>query len=213
MSNKKELYDDEFNSEENIEFEELTEENQIEDIFLENQEIEEDPIIEEIIEKISKHKEPEKHKLNYDTIFKGKKEEALDECYIEVASKQQTYELDMSSGYSFERENPVEYNRLSNLRKEMYDIIVNYIKLNIKTTRRKPARTEFNKNYGILVSKLEMTTYSYSEVFIEFAYYFSDNIENMFKFLDKEWGGKIAQELARKGNIRGTKKLDDIDFL
>ena len=58
-----------------------------------------------------------------------------------------------------------------------------------------------------------MGHFSYSEVFIEFSYYFSDNIENMFKLLDKKWGGKIAQELAKKGNIRGAKNLEDIDFL
>ena len=169
-------------------------------------------IIEEI--KSSKHKEIGKHSLKYDSIFKGKKDDSnLDEYFIETASKNNTFDPDSSSAYSFERESPTEYTRLSELRKELYNVIVDVIKLNIKNSRRKPARSDFNIHYGIIVDILDMEVYSYSEVFIEFAYYFSDNIENMFKLLDKKWGGKIAQELAKRGNIRGAKNLDDIDFM
>lgn len=230
MSNKNELFDDIEN--------ELNEDDidmSLDDIDIENviEEIESDIDIEEVSEigeleieleiedesesdskKESKHKEIGKHSLKYDSIFKGKKDDAsIDEYILESASKNNSFEPDTASSYSFERESPTEYTRLNQLKKDMYDIIVNDIKLNIKNSRRKPSRVDFNKYYSILVDKLDMGGYSYSEVFIEFAYYFSDNIENMFKLLDKKWGGKIAQELAKKGNYKGAKNLDDIDFL
>ncbi len=171
-------------------------------------------IVDETPKKISKHKESGKHSLKYDSIFKGKKDDTdLDEYIIESANKNNNFEPNAASSYAFERESPTEYVRLNNLKKELYNVIVDDIKLNIKNSRRKPSRVDFNKYYSVIVSRLDMGSYSYSEVFIEFAYYFSDNIENMFKLLDKKWGGKIAQELARKGNIRGVKNLDDIDFL
>jgi hypothetical protein len=164
--------------------------------------------------KESKHKEVGKHALKYDSIFKGKKDDGnLDEYIIESASKNNSFDPDTSSSYSFERESPTEYVRLKQLKNDLYEIIITDIKLNIKNSRRKPSRVDFNKYYSILVDKLDMGIFSYSEVFIEFAYYFSDNIENMFKLLDKKWGGKIAQELAKRGNIRGAKNLEDIDFL
>lgn len=164
--------------------------------------------------KESKHKEVGKHSLKYDSIFKGKKDESeLDEYIIETSSSNNNFELDTASSYSFERESPTEYTRLNNLKNELYTIIVDVIKLNIKNSRRKPSRVDFNKYYSKIVENLDMGTYSYSEVFIEFAYYFSDNIENMFKLLDKKWGGKIAHELTKKSNINGVKKLDEIDFL
>ena len=172
---------------------------------------EDEDIVEDI--KISKHKEVGKHALKYDSIFKGKKDDGdIDEYIIESNSRNNSYEPDAASSYSFERESPIEYSRLNTLRKELYEIIVNVIKLNIKNSRRKPSRIDFNKHYSTIVSSLEMDIYSHSEVFIEFAYYFSDNIENMFKLLDKKWGGKIAMELAKKGNIKGAKNLEDIDF-
>lgn len=185
------------------------EEDEILDIDIEEEE--DVDIVEDV--KISKHKEVGKHALKYDSIFKGKKDDGdIDEYIIESNSRNNSYEPDASSSYSFERESPIEYARLNTLRKELYEIIVNVIKLNIKNSRRKPSRVDFNKHYSTIVSSLEMDIYSHSEVFIEFAYYFSDNIENMFKLLDKKWGGKIAMELAKKGNIKGAKNLEDIDF-
>ena len=229
MSNENELYED---IEDNLNDDEssndislgiIEEELRIEDLedapldIIGEDEIEidaETEIEEDESKKESKHKEVGKHALKYDSIFKGKKDDGnLDEYIIESATKNNSFDPDTSSSYSFERESPTEYTRLSSLKKDLYDIIVNDIKLNIKNSRRKPSRLDFNKYYSKLVDKLDMGTYSYSEVFIEFAYYFSDNIENMFKLLDKKWGGKIAQELSKKGNIRGAKNLDEIDFL
>lgn len=167
----------------------------------------------EIEEKLSKHKEKGKHSLKYDSIFKGKKDSDDDEVsdhYIDENSK--SFSLDVTSNYSFERESPTEYTRIKNLKNELYDIITNILKLNLKTPRRKPSKTEFNRYYSVIIQRLEMDQYTYSEVFIEFAFYFSDNIENMFKLLDKNWGEKIAQELLSKSNLNGAKNLKDVDF-
>lgn len=227
MSNKNELFDDiedELNEDDSdmiLDIDELSvEDSPLEipemdvDSIDESDDIEIESDSEDDSKKESKHKEVGKHALKYDSIFKGKKDDGnLDEYIIESASKNNSFDPDTSSSYSFERESPTEYVRLKQLKSDLYEIIVNDIKLNIKNSRRKPSRVDFNKYYSILVDKLDMGTFSYSEVFIEFAYYFSDNIENMFKLLDKKWGGKIAQELQKKGNIRGAKNLEDIDFL
>jgi hypothetical protein len=58
-----------------------------------------------------------------------------------------------------------------------------------------------------------MEVYTYSEVFVEFSQYFSENTTNMFKLLDGTWGGKISKELAQKYNIKGVKNLDNVDFV
>ncbi len=163
----------------------------------------------------NKHKEKGKHSLKYDSIFKGKKEdpeEEGDDYFIETFTNNNDFEPDTSSTYAFEHESPVEYRRLNELRKTMYDIIINDLHLNIKTSRRKPSKVDFNRYYATIVKKVDLASSSYSEIFIELAYYFSDNIENMFKMLEPEWGGKIAIELATKGNLKGAKSLDDMDF-
>ena len=163
---------------------------------------------------ISKHKIKDKHRLKHDSIFKGKKEDAKSEydSHTDFGNKQQSFEPSVSSNYSFERENPYEYKRLNELRENVYDIIVYEIKLNIKNSRRKPSKVDFNKYFTILVGNLDMMIYSHSEVFIELAYYFSDNIANMFKLLDEKWGGKISMELAKKHRLNGITNLEDIDF-
>jgi hypothetical protein len=229
MSNRNELYDDLEDENEELSLEdEIVVDGEdeplseiglheavigVEEIEVESEEDSEEEE-EDDSKKESKHKEVGKHALKYDSIFKGKKDDGnLDEYFIEAASRNNSFEPDTTSSYSFERESPTEAVRLGQLKKDMYDIIVYDIKLNIKNSRRKPSRIDFNKYYSRLVEKMDMGTFSYSEVFIEFSYYFSDNIENMFKLLDKKWGGKIAQELAKKGNIRGAKNLEDIDFL
>jgi len=155
----------------------------------------------------SKHKIKDKHKLPYDSIFKGKKIEAVDE--LPNIPKQESFEFDVSSTYYEENKNPEEYKRLKDLREEIYIIVIEKLKLNIKAPRRKPSRSDFNRYMDILIKNLEMQKYSHAEIFIEFAYYFSDNTVNMFKLLEKKWGGKIAKELADRSKI----KLNDIDFI
>lgn len=160
----------------------------------------------------SKHKIKGKHSLKYDSIFKGKKgdEDIFDEFSTDFhIPKQENFEFDTSSNYYYEHTKPDDYARLKELREIIYDVIVNKTNINIKNSRRKPSRVDFNKYMDIIVKECDVSKYSHSEIFIEFSFYFSDNIVNMFKLLDKKWGGKIALELAEKTNF----KLDDIDFV
>lgn len=170
------------------------------------------PLTEE--EAQSKHKIKGKHSLTHDSIFKGKKKKDEngddDEFSADfLVPKQDNFDFDVSSGYHEETKDPEEYVRLKKLKEEIYIIIIEKTDINIKNSRRKPGRLDFNKYYGVMVENLDTSTYSYGEVFIELSFYFSDNIFNMFKLLDKKWGGKIIKELAKKRNIR----IDQMDFL
>jgi hypothetical protein len=162
----------------------------------------------------SKHKIKGKHALSYDSIFKGKKEILEDEfdygeSYIEECNNGQIFEADNSTNYSFEKENPYEATRLHDMRNEIYDILINEVKLDISTSRRRPNKEDFNFYYRSLLDGLDLKKFSYSEIFVELAFYFSDNIENMFKLL----GSVIAQELIDKNNIKDTPNIQDIDFM
>ena len=154
---------------------------------------------------ISKHKIKDKHKLAYDSIFKGKK---TDGSVDEGIPKQESFDFDVSSSYYDENKNPHEYKRIKQLREDIYDIVVNVLNINIKNNRRKPGRVDFNMYMKTLVENLDMSYYSHAEVFMEFAVYFSDNIVNMYKLLEQKWGGIIAKELADRSKI----KFNDIDF-
>lgn len=157
---------------------------------------------------ISKHKIKDKHKLPYDSIFKGKKTDDEEDDFMFEIPKQESFDFDVSSNYYIENKTPEDYNRVKQLRKDMYTIVVNDLGINIKTSRRKPGRVDFNRYMEVLTTKLDNMKYSHSEIFIEFAYYFSDNIVNMYKLLDKKYGGKIAEELKGKSRL----DLDDLDF-
>jgi hypothetical protein len=162
----------------------------------------------------SKHKIKGKHSLRYDSIFKGKKkveDSDEDEEFAQdlLIPKQENFEFDTSSSYHDEVTNPEDYVRVKELKEAIYNIIVEKTDINIKNSRRKPGRIDFNKYYQILVENLDTSKFSYSEIFVDLSYYFSDNTFNMFKLLDKKWGGKIIRELAKKRNI----KIDHIDFI
>lgn len=162
----------------------------------------------------SKHKIKGKHSLSHDSIFKGKRKKDENSEDDENSTdflipRQDNFEFDVSSGYHEETRDPEEYVRIKKLKEEMYIIIVDKTDINIKNSRRKPGRIDFNKYYGIIVENVDVSVYSYGEIFIELSFYFSDNIFNMFKLLDKKWGGKIIKELAKKRNI----KIDQMDFL
>jgi hypothetical protein len=43
--------------------------------------------------------------------------------------------------------------------------------------------------------------YTKSEIFVELAYYFTDNMFNMFKLLDKEYATQIIIELKESGYL------------
>lgn len=175
-----------------------------------NQDIQQEAVIEK--DRPSKHKIKGKHSLQYDSIFKGKKVD-IDEEFDDFSSdfhvpKQESFDFDSGCSYHEEYRSAEDYVRIKELREKIYQIILDKTDINIKNSRRKPAKQDFNKYLIILADNLDTSRYSYSEIFIEFAFYFSDNIVNMFKLLDKDWGGKISVELAHKTN----NNLKSIDF-
>jgi hypothetical protein len=81
--------------------------------------------------------------------------------------------------------------------------------LDFKQNRRKPNKETFNNYYNLLLKELGFR-YTKSEIFVELSYYFTDNIFNMFKLLDKKPATIIIKELMQKGYL---KNINGIDFL
>ena len=50
--------------------------------------------------------------------------------------------------------------------------------------------------------------FSRSEIFVELSYYFSDNLFNMFKLLDKSSSAAIISELMTKYKVSHIKSVD-----
>lgn len=174
-------------------------------------ESDEDDEVTETVTKVSKHKEKGKHALRYDSIFKGKKHEDVDNEHI--IDIQTTFNADNETSNGLEQRDQVEYERLKKLQTEIHEVMVSMGKINIDMPRRKPSKVEFNRMFAEIVKTLDMDQYSYSEVFTLYAYNFSDNLENLFKLLDKEWGGKISLELKELYDIKGKSKFEDIEFM
>lgn len=147
---------------------------------------------------LSKHKLEGKHSLKYDSIFKGKKEDPLDE--EDGTSSFDTYhkdtiEVDRSSNYYFESIDNEKYIRAKLVKERVYEVLEANTSINFLNNRRKPSRTDFNQYYNILKSTLVDESFTNVELFNELSVYFSDNLFNMFKLLDKKWRNLIIFEL------------------
>lgn len=146
---------------------------------------------------LSKHKIEGKHSLKYDSIFKGKKEDPLDEdegTTIDMYQKD-TIEVDRSSNYYFESIDNEKYIRSKQVKEKVYEVLSEHTTINFLNNRRKPSRSDFNQYYNILKSNLQTESFTNVELFNELAVYFSDNLFNMFKLLDKKWRNLIIHEL------------------
>ena len=148
---------------------------------------------------LSKHKLEGKHSLKYDSIFKGKKEDPLDEdegtSSFDMYHKD-TIEVDRSSNYYFESIDNEKYIRAKLVKERVYEVLEANTSINFLNNRRKPSRTDFNQYYNILKSTLVDESFTNVELFNELAVYFSDNLFNMFKLLDKKW--RNAPDTARR---------------
>lgn len=147
---------------------------------------------------LSKHKLEGKHSLKYDSIFKGKKEDPLDE--EDGTSSFDTYhkdtiEVDRSSNYYFESIDNEKYIRSKQVKERVYEVLEKNTSINFLNNRRKPSRNDFNQYYNILKDNLQSESFTNVELFNELAVYFSDNLFNMFKLLDKKWRNLIILEL------------------
>lgn len=147
---------------------------------------------------LSKHKLEGKHSLKYDSIFKGKKEDPLDEeegtSSFDVYQKD-TIEVDRSSNYYFESIDNEKYIRSKQVKEKVYEVLSEHTNINFLNNRRKPSRVDFNQYYNTLKVNLQTESFTNVELFNELAVYFSDNLFNMFKLLDKKWRNLIISEL------------------
>jgi hypothetical protein len=178
----------------------LSDDEIIEDeiIEVEESDLKLDTEIEEIKEEVvlSKHTIHKKHSLNYDSIFKGRKEAPLTEDDYDFGSTfNETFEVDKSSIYWFESVDNENYVKEKRIKEKVYEVLANHTDLNFLNNRRKPSKSDFNHFYFLLKNNLQDENFTNVEIFNELAVYFSDNLFNMFKLLDNKWRNMIIYEL------------------
>lgn len=161
---------------------------------------------------ISKHKEEGKHSLSHDSIFKGKKDDPVEE--IDIGNSNSTYnkdtiEIDKGSNYHQETVNNEEYIRDKQVKEGVYRVLKNHTKISFVNDRRKPSKIDFNEYFGILKKNLKEEGFTNVELFNELAVYFSDNLFNMFKLLDNNWRDMILMEL--QDHIGKKKKSKEVE--
>jgi hypothetical protein len=155
-----------------------------------------DTVDEDIV--LSKHKIEGKHSLKYDSIFKGKKEEAVDEddtSDLFSGYYRETIEVDKGSNYHFESIDNEMYIRTRLVKERVYFVLGEHTAINFLNNRRKPSRVDFNNYYSLLKIHLKDESFTNVELFNELSVYFSDNLFNMFKLLDNKWRNLIITEL------------------
>jgi len=159
---------------------------------------------------LSKHKIEGKHSLKYDSIFKGKKEDPVDEETLDgfAAYYKESIEVDKSSAYHTESIDNESYIRAKLVKERVYDVLKENTTINFLNNRRKPSRNDFNQYYSLLKKNLKDESFTNVELFNELAVYFSDNLFNMFKLLDNNWRNLIISELQE--HIGKNKNSKDV---
>jgi hypothetical protein len=162
----------------------------------------------------NKHRQEGKHALDRDTLFKGKLEKKeIDENNNEIVSSTSHYyepdEANDNISFFDQYDDQEDYLNQNNLSKDVYDILKNNTSIDFTQNRRKPNKEIFNEYYNLLLKELGFR-YTKSEIFVELSYYFTDNIFNMFKLLDKRPATIIIKELTQKGFLRN---LNGVNFL
>jgi len=157
----------------------------------------------------NKHKQEGTHALNRDTIFMGKKEDENEEIASSTDFYENTYDIEKGSTYEYETHHNDDYNYKKNLTKDIYDILDDKTEIDFLINRRKPNKQTFNEYYEMCIDDLSLK-YTKSEVFVELSYYFTDNIFNMFKLLNKKNASGIIMELKEKGYLTD---IGNINFI
>ena len=161
---------------------------------------------------LSKHKMEGKHSLKYDSIFKGKKEDPLDESDPDGFSLyyKESIEVDKSSNYYFESMDNENYIRTKLIKEKVYIVLRDHTSMNFLNNRRKPSRIDFNNYYDLLKNNLKEESFTNIELFNELSVYFSDNLFNMFKLLDNKWRNLIINELQEHiGRTKNSKEISN----
>lgn len=144
---------------------------------------------------LSKHTAEGKHSLKYDSIFKGRRDEADTDDDFERMATSETFEVDKSSYYWVESIDNENYVKDKRVKERVYEVLEKHTDLNFLNNRRKPSKSDFNKYYFILKTHLKGESFTNVELFNELSVYFSDNLFNMFKLLDNKWRNLIIGEL------------------
>ena len=159
------------------------------------------------------HKLEGKHSLSRDTIFKGKIENNIEQS--EYFTTQEDFNIndglpiEVGTSYEFESKYHEDYMGRLNLSRDVYELLKTKTELNFSSNRRKPNKQSFNDYYKMLIENIGKD-YTKSEIFVELSYYFTDNIFNMFKLLDKEYATQIIVELKQSGYLTN---LNNINFI
>lgn len=177
-------------------------------------EIIEEDVVDDISEDIvlSKHTEEGKHRLKYDIIFKGKKDDPIDENYVfeDNSFSNENFDVDKSSSYWFESQDNENYIKEKRVKEKVYQVLSEKTDLNFLNSRRKPSKVDFNNYYYILKTNLKDEAFTNVEIFNELAVYFSDNLFNMFKLLDNKWRNLIISELQdHVGRRKYSKEIEN----
>lgn len=159
----------------------------------------------------NKHKREGKHALKRDVIFNGKIDKKQKDDYTDSIDNpfNSSYKIDSGSIFEFESKNNEEFVNQRELSNDVFNTLKKYTDLDFSINRRKPNKQSFNEYYILLLNKLR-PKYTNSELFVELSYFFTDNIFNMFKLLDKKHATSIIKELKSKGYL---KNLDNIKFI
>ena len=182
---------------------------------LESDDVEDDDVDIMFKFNINNHKLEGKHALKRDTIFKGKLDEnsdQLDECFFfqqEEININDGLPIEVGTNYEFESKHNEEYIGRLNLSRDIHNLLSEKTELDFSSNRRKPNRQAFNDYYKMLLDNVGKE-YTKSEIFVELSYYFTDNIFNMFKLLDKEYATQIIIELKHGGYLNN---LNNINFI
>lgn len=162
----------------------------------------------------NKHKQEGIHSLNRDTILMGKKEndDVDDESYDFESSTEFNdikYDIEKGSSYEFETHYNEDYNYKKNLTNDIYELLNDKTEIDFLVNRRKPNKQTFNDYYEMCIKNLSLK-YTKSEIFVELSYYFTDNIFNMFKLLNKKNASGIIIELTENGYLND---IGNINFI
>jgi hypothetical protein len=170
----------------------------------------------------SKHQQEGKHRLEYDIIFKGKKEEVNEEDDY-IPTYQDNFQYDPASTVYEEAYNNDDFRRRKKVKEKVYEVIKEKTDINLETSRRKPSRVDFNKYFVLLKKECSEDNFSNVEIFNELAVYFSDNLFSIFKLLDNEWRNLIIKELqdhigkipedSKDVTVKNLKEGSEIEFV
>jgi hypothetical protein len=159
---------------------------------------------------MNNHRLEGKHSLKRDTILKGKEnlEETIEDEHYHIPDIDfdRNQGIEKGTDFEFESKHFMDYTERINLSKDVYSILEKNTNIDFKSNRRKPNRQNFNDYYSMLLEELS-NKYSNYEIFIELSYYFTNNLFNMYKLLDKKYAMIIIKELQEKGYLYDLKKI------